>query len=57
MQQQTAVAAKAQQPRRDPQNFTPGDVLAWKAVAYSAAGLTVAGATAAIIVFGVVPGS
>ena len=36
---------------RDPQSFTAVDKLAWKVVAYCAAGFTVLGATAAVVVF------
>ncbi|WP_159433615.1 hypothetical protein [Agrococcus sp. Marseille-P2731] len=38
---------------RDPQNFTSADKLAWRVVAYCAAGFTVLGTTAAIIGFAV----
>jgi hypothetical protein len=47
--QQTDVATEVQQaPQRDPQNFTRGDVLAWKVVAYTAGCITVAASVAGI---------
>jgi len=48
-EQPTAVATEGQQRHRDPQNFTRGDILAWKVVAYTGAGVTIAGMTAGII--------
>jgi len=48
--QPTDAATEVKQPHpRDPQNFTRGDVLAWKVVAYTAGGITVAASAAGII--------
>ena len=48
--QPTDVATEGKQPHpRDPQNFTRGDVLAWKVVAYTAGAITVAASAAGII--------
>ncbi|MDR7234815.1 hypothetical protein [Agrococcus sp. BE272] len=48
--QQTDVATPPAQPRpRDPQSFTRGDALAWKVVAFTAGGLTLAGITGGIV--------
>lgn len=49
-QQTTMPAASAAARPRDPQNFTSGDVIAWKVVAWFAATATVVGSTVAIIV-------
>ena len=47
--QQTHIATPvSESPHRDPQNFTRGDVLAWKVVAYTAGGITVAASVAGI---------
>lgn len=48
MQQLTASAERPPH-RRDPQNFTEGDKLAWRIVAYCGAGITVVGTAAAIV--------
>jgi hypothetical protein len=48
--QPTAVPTEVKQRQpRDPQNFTRGDVLAWKVVAYTAGGITVAASVAGIL--------
>ncbi len=48
--QPTDVATEVKQPHpRDPQNFTRGDVLAWKVVAYTSGGITVAACVAGIV--------
>jgi hypothetical protein len=48
--QPTGVPTEVKQPHpRDPQNFTRGDVLAWKVVAYTAGGITVAASVAGIL--------
>ena len=48
MQQTDVVTPFSQSSQRDPQNFTRGDVLAWKVVAYTAGGITVAASVAGI---------
>ena len=48
MQQADVVTPVSQSSQRDPQNFTRGDVLAWKVVAYTAGGITVAASVAGI---------
>jgi hypothetical protein len=50
-EQQTAVTSEGQQPHRDPQSFTRGDILAWTVVAYTAIGVTVVGSAAGIVAF------
>ena len=48
--QPTDVPTEVKQPHpRDPQNFTRGDVLAWKVVAYAAGAITVAASVAGIL--------
>lgn len=51
MQQQHPVVATDVPPRRDPQSFTRGDVLAWKVVAYVGGALMAAGTAAVIVLF------
>lgn len=47
---QTDVATVVPQPRpRDPQNFNRGDIIAWKIIAYTSGGITLAACVAGIV--------